>query len=205
MKHNICLENSYSRSRFILIITGALLVFIKGIETLGSSLPHIGWLYHHLFYKKMLQKEIEQADLKSSINVLHIGCGPLPLTAYELAKRGFSVEAVDNDPHVIEKARKFISSHACKELVKVKEADGMNVDLNSAEAVWISLHVSPRDKVIARTLSALKKGGKLVYRNPRGWLSILYPRVEPMEGQGRYSYQIFKQLLGKETVVITKL
>ena len=183
----------------------ALAVLVKKLEHFGCSITLFGTAYHYLFYRKMVHKEIQMASLKPGDKILHIGCGPLPLTAYELYKNGFLVEAIDNDPGAADKAKNFLKLFACSNSIKVKNVDGMNTDFSSFAAVWVSLHACPKDKVLKKAFSTLPEGSKLVYRNPRGWLAFVYPRVEPEIIAPRCLKRRCNQFLSKETVVVTRV
>jgi len=178
--------------------------FLKKVEHLGSRSKWLGRLYYHLFYRKMIDRELAITELSPRAKVIHVGSGPLPLTVYSLTGSGFDVEALDNDPGAVKRANRLLKKMNPGSGDLVRGADGVNLDCGSAEAVWISLNVIPKHRVLKKVFSSLKQGGKLVYRNPRGLLSLVYPRVEAESIAPFCPVKRAKQSLGKETLVITK-
>ncbi len=178
--------------------------FIKGLEYLGSRWILLGHFYGQLFYSKMIETEAKLAGLKPGMKVLHIGSGHLPLTAFCLGSWGYEVEALDNDLQAVSSGKNMIESSGLGSRIKIKQGDGTEVNCSDFDAVWISLHVFPKEEVLRRVISTLKEGGKVIYRNPRGLLKYLYPRMDSSEDMGRGSCQKMKQSMGKETVVLQK-
>lgn len=182
-----------------------LLFFVKGIEHLASRSAFLGRVYGGLFYRKMVTREAEMARLGPGMKVLHIGSGPLPLTALYLARGGCSVEAIDNDRAAVRAGARLVEKAGLAGKVRVQEVDGMQVGCGSYDAVWVSLHVFPRQRVIDNVLATLPVGGRLIYRNPRGWLARLYPRLDTTPRGFTCLQKKSRQALGKETVVLEKV
>lgn len=183
---------------------GSFLLFIvKKLEDLCIRCTPFGRIYEALFYGRLIKKEKEVAGLKPTMRVLHVGSGRLPVTAVALAKRGMQVDALDNDPKAVEGSRKFLDKAGYGDKVRVILGEGCEMDCSVYDAVFVSLHVIPRDKVIKECLESLSSTGRLLYRNPKGPLRMLYPRVNPAE-LGPYSYMEIPNAQGKETVIIFK-
>ena len=178
-------------------------LILKGFEKMGSWVV-FGKLYNYIFYRKMIFKEIAAAELKPGAKVLHVGSGPLPLTSICLADSGFVVDAIDNDSAVVCTAIKTTKKFALDKTIKFKETDGTEINCLKYDAVWISFIVQPKEEVIKKVLSTLKDGGKVIYRNPRSWLTLFYPQANPRELASLHHYIKVNQILGKESVIITK-
>lgn len=184
-----------------LTINNLFLSLLKSIENLGSRYPYIGKVYGKLFYEKMLNKEIIKARLKPEMKILHIGCGPLPLTAIALAKKGFQVEAIDYDFSALISAQKLIEKYKLEDKVTFTKNNGLNLKSTNYDVFWISLHVYPKKELIDKLLGELSSNKTIIYRNPRGWLKRLYPYVK-LEKSSSYDFKFIKQFFAKESVII---
>lgn len=177
---------------------------IKNMEFLGVRWPKFGHIYRHLFYRQMLKKELLLANLRSGHKLLHVGCGSFSFTALFLAESGFKVDAVDNDPRALERAAHVVRRNNFNGKIHLRLAEGEELDCSEYDVVWVSFYVSPRHECVEQILSTLKPGARIIYRNPRGWLSYLYARVEPEKlASDFYTFRV-QQNIGKETVVIHK-
>lgn len=176
---------------------------LKACEHLGSRWHAFSRLYRNVFYRPMVAKEIKLADVEMGSRILHLGCGPLPLTALSLAEAGFQVDAIDRDPRAVESATRVVRANGLQRRIRVIRADGRGIDCQFYDAVWVSFHVSPRRQCLERILSTLKKGGKVVYRNPSGWRTRYYSHVDPQH-LGHAELRSTRQAFSKETVMIQK-
>lgn len=141
---------------------------IKSIEKLGCRYRKFGDMYYKTFYNDIIENELKLADLENDANIIVVGCGPLPVTVYHLAEKGFNVTGVDRDPRAIEYSRKFLDD------VEFILDDGRNIDYSSYDAVWIPFHVEPKDDILCKIFREIKIGGKVVYRVPRNHLRFFY-------------------------------
>lgn len=174
---------------------GPILKALTCLEDLGSRWSFGAKVYYRLFYQSMIAKEAYKAGLEPGSRVLHIGCGALPYTALALASLGCEVVGLDYNPRAVDRARQCIAAMSFSDRISIQAGDGLEVDLSPYDAIWVSLNVFPREKIIQRAADRLSEGASLLYRNPRGWLNYLYSPVD-LKGGLR-----MKQLLGKETVL----
>ncbi len=182
-----------------------MLAAVKGFEWLGCRCPAMGRWYSRAFYKNMIASECDLAGLRPGMRVLHVGSGRLPMTAMALAELGYEVLGVDHDPKAVEHSRAFLAKQKRCRSVRIACLEGAAADYASFDAVWISLHVFPKESVIDRALRSLRAGGRVLYRNPQGWLARFYPRVEPESvTNGRRCLRCTKHAIGKETVLLRK-
>ena len=177
---------------------------VKGLEKLGSRWRQLGSAYRKQFYRDMIEQEIHLVSPSPRSSILHVGCGPLPMTALKLVRRGFEVTAVDSDPEAVEKAEQFCVQHKISSLVNVQLQNGSSLRTEEFDAIWVSLHVNPKEKVLSNLLSGMKAGARLVYRNPRGHLALFYPRIDPSKLAPQQLYESVETSLGKELVLIEK-
>lgn len=185
-------------------IAGQTAGLLKGFEYLGSRWPALGRLYGRLFYGPMVRRELELAAVDGRHRILHLGCGPLPLTAMVLAEAGLRVDAVDRDPEAASSAARVIAGSGLDQRINVICADGCEVDYAGYDAVWVSFHVHPRRECLERILLTLNGGGRIIYRNPRGWRKGLYSHVEPTSLIGTDGACSTRQAFAKETVMMRK-
>ncbi len=186
------------------IIYLKVLQVIQLIEWLGTRWPAFGNWYRRAFYDKMIRSEVEKCSLRPGMKVLHIGSGPLPMTSISLSLIGFSVVAVDFDLTAIKEAKERVKELGLTKRIKFVQADGADISSQGFDAVWISLHVHTKEKVLNRVYSDLKSGGKIVFRNSRGWLSLIYPQVDTEQVFSQMDYISLKQKIGKESIVLKK-
>ncbi len=193
----------YEESVGLVNVTGGA---IGALERILAGCPGLGLRYGRRFYSDLVGGELKHADLPSGSSVLHVGCGALPLTALRLARRGFSVTALDRDPRATAAAQRFLRRQPEAGSIQVKTGDGGSIDARPYDAVWVSLHVLPRERTLRHLLRSMRPGGRLVYRNPdpAKTLRFLYPLVSPERLTRSGEFTVMGAELGKQSVVITK-
>ncbi len=201
MARTLITEHDFSFRR---ICAALLLWVVKWFEELGAAWPAVGTLYGHLFYESMVQREMVAAGLSPGMKVLHIGSGRLPLTAMAMARRGMRVDAIDNDLRAVQVARRLVEHARLTDRVDVQQSDGTSIDCSRYDAVLLSLHVLPKRAAIFSVLQTLSPGARLIYRNPRGMCRCLYETIQPADLAGGMRYDVTRQTLGKQTVVVQR-
>ncbi len=175
---------------------------VKFLEKLGCKVSPLGTLYSKIFYKSRVDSEIKLTDLNKNSNILVVGSGPLPSTGIFLARKGYNVTCADKDDVAIKYAKKYLSN--MKEdlgIIIVKEK-GENIDYSKYDAVWIALHVSSKPEILSKALKEIKKGGKIIFRNPRGKLKKLYPNIDI--SSFNEEHKVTKQSIEQESILIIK-
>ncbi|WP_408954693.1 nicotianamine synthase family protein [Natroniella sp. ANB-PHB2] len=190
-------------SEKLLCIVEFFLKIVKKLEHVGNRFSFFRKLYCNLFYKKMIERELELAELNQTGRILHIGSGPLPLTAIILAENGYDVTGIDNDPKAITVAQDLITELGLDSKIDFKLIEGMEVEVSDFDLILFSLHVIPKKEIVKEVLCQLQEGQRLIYRNPNGLLELLYPKLEPAEVTELPTGEV-KQSFGKQSVVITK-
>jgi len=174
---------------------------VNWIEHIGAQGRWRGKWYHDRFYRRLIERELKSISLSPGATVLHIGCGPLPMTAIYLAKMGFQVKAIDYDAAAVRSAREVVGL-SYEEKITVCEADGRNINCSSFDAVWISLVVGEKRKIVGQALKTLRPGAPVLYRNYRGPLMALYPRLHIDDIGVECESRRITHALGKETVIV---
>jgi 2-polyprenyl-3-methyl-5-hydroxy-6-metoxy-1,4-benzoquinol methylase len=129
-------------------------------------------LYFNVFYRTMLAREVALASLKPGASVLHIGGGAYPYTAIFLARRGYRVQACDCDSTAVEISKKLVVKSGLIDQISISYENGCKVDSSGYDAVWVSLNICPKERVLEQSWASLKEGGILVYRRLPAWLAL---------------------------------
>ncbi len=199
----------------------ALVGAVQLCERLAARSPQFARLYARAFYRTMVDREYQLAELKPGDRVAQIGCGPFPMTALQLAARGCHVTAIDCDGAALNAAADAVSAlragHEAAEhgeasddgapergSVTLVQAHAEELQYEGYEAVIVALHVAPKLAVLRRVLETADLGTRLLYRNPRSVLRGAYQRVTP-GAMGLSQTGIIAKLPGnKELVMLRK-
>jgi len=191
----------HSSERFSKGLLSLVNIILNWIEHLGARGDRCGRWYRDRFYRRLVERELKSITLKPGAMVLHIGCGPLPMTALYLAEMGFQVKAIDYDPAAVRSAHQVVrQSHA--ESITVWEADGRDIDCSPFDAVWVSLVVGDKQRIVVQALRTLRPGAPVLYRNYRGLLTLLYPRLTAESLGLECEHRRVIHALGKETIIV---
>ncbi|NMA55453.1 MAG: hypothetical protein GX952_05920 [Firmicutes bacterium] len=184
----------------------ACLRVILALEAGCVRWPGFGRLYQRLFYLPLLKEEISLARLMPGERVLHIGGGSYPCTALQLARSGCFVCLIDSDGRAVSNAKRVVARNRMSRRIEVIKADGRKVLGDDYDAIWISLLVQPKEKIISRLLPLVlqNKTKRIVYRNPRGIFKQLYPTVDAHKLISHYNGQLAALLTTKKSVVIMR-
>ncbi len=162
-------------------------------------------LYFNIFYRSMLDKEIALAGLKPGASVLHIGGGAYPYTAIFLAQRGYRVHVCDCDSTAVDISKKLVAKSGLVDRISIFHENGCLVDSSRHDAVWVSLNICPKKRVLEQSWASLKKGGVLVYRKLPAWLALFGRSDVVFTGDEWSRIKIARSGLGAESLVIGKV
>ncbi len=175
---------------------------LQRIEEIGNLTPGFGEFYDRVFYHKLLEAELKLAGLKAGDRVIHIGCGPRPMTAFYLARRGLMVTGVERDSGALNRAVLAVEQAGLKDRIKLKQGNGLAGDFSSFKAIWLSLHVDGKDSIIERIIKTASRETTIIYRNPAGFLSFFYPGEKPENFSNIKEYRHTGKILGKKSVLL---
>ncbi len=193
--------------------------FVKKIENMASFNPGVGEKYGDIFYGKMVDKEIKLADISPGDKIAHLGSGPFPFTSFELARRGWEVEAIDIDDEAIKRAEVLSQHYGFASKIDFTRGYCQEIDYSQFDAVWVSYNVRPGKECLIQIAETIGEGGKIIYRQPRGWLKHFDGRADAEElfsdidsggvgGNGRLNNNFqwesvsVEQNVGKKSVMI---
>ncbi len=174
------------------------------LERIAVRTKFFSAIYFYMFYKNMLQRELEISGLKSGATILHIGSGPSPYTALFLGRKGFKVEAIDCNNCAVREARQVVEKNGMQDNIKVVCSDGCTFKQKKYDAVWVSLNVYPKGKVLKQALNSLKDEGVLIYRNLPRWLSVLFKQSFNDSWPECFQTSVTGRILGTESVLVRK-
>lgn len=178
------------------------LKIIKNFEGLGTYVIPAGQAYYSLFYRKNIEKEMELAGLRPGMRICHVGCGAFPFTSIYLARQGYKVVAIDSDDFAVRRAEHVVGKFNVEDKISIANARGEEFDYSGFDRVFISLHVNPKEIVIKKVLKQVGEEGKIIFRNPRSWLKLIYPSISA----NCLNTPVFcreKEALGKEVVCLS--
>lgn len=181
-----------------------LLNMVTSFENLGTTWPVFADIYAWLFYKNMVAREIALSGITPDMTVLHVGCGPLPITAVFLARFGVRVTAVDVDADTVKRAEKVITRARVDDRITLAAGCGTRMDFSGYQAIWLSLHVKPMDRVIERAVRMMDDDAGVIYRAPRGSLARFYRGIGNDPGGRGIIRQEIRQSLGKKSILLKK-
>lgn len=126
------------------------------------------------YYKLLVKREANLAEITENDNILCIGGGVCPYTAILLNKyTNANVTVVDNNSTCVERSQKFIKSLGLDKVV-IQHCDGECVCCNNFSVVHIALQISPKDAVIDCIMNKAKNGTRVLIRHPKKNVLCLY-------------------------------
>lgn len=149
----------------------------KWIEKRFSGFSFLIGLYE-LYYKKIVRKEIELANITSKDNILCIGGGAIPSTAVELANQtNANVHVIDVDNNAVECAQNVVKKLGLRNKISIAREKGEDIDISSYDVIHIALQVSPKEKVLKHIWNNAKEGNRIIVRIPKKILKPFYSNV----------------------------
>ncbi len=173
-------------------------------ERLAVRFTAVARIYFNIFYKSMLAKEVALAGLKPGAKILHIGGGAYPFTALYLARHGFRVDACDCNSTAVEISKNLVKKNGFEDLITIVHENGCRVDCSGYDAVWVSLNICPKERVLEQSWESLGQGGLLVYRKLPAWLAMFGKRDVDYGGDEAAGIKKDLSGLGAESVVLEK-
>lgn len=176
---------------------GTFLSLVGWLERRARGNALFGTIYERLFYRRMIAIECAAAELSPGDAVIQVGSGPFPMTALALARQGYRVTAVDRDPDAIRVASSRTSG------ISFLNANAESLDYSGYAAVFVALHVAPRERVLKRILSTADEHTRILLRNPRGSLNGSYTRIRA-ENTDRSNRPTVQRLPGQKELLLLR-
>lgn len=134
--------------------------------------------YDEVLVQWSLYQEIRDyalAGLSESYNICDIGCGS-GIIASDLARMGKMVYGVDNNPHMLDRA-KSKETEELKGRLNLKEGDALNLEFqdntfDGVVSVNVIFYVESPEQLLKEAYRVLQQGKKLVIIGPKPNLDI---------------------------------
>lgn len=180
-----------------------LLKSVLSLEYLSINFGLIGNFYKEFFYDKMIQNELDLANVNITSKIAHIGSGPFPMTALYLAQKGYNVDCYDIDAKAVEDSTAFVANKNLAGNIKIYNVNYKKCNYDEYDLIILSLHIIDKEKIVQDIISSISSGKKIIFRNPRSILKLFYPVISFDRFKGnKMSY--VRQIFFKESVIIEK-
>lgn len=151
----------------------------KFTQKIEERAAYAGFVYQLVerYYRRVVSREIDLANISSSDNILFIGGGVCPLSAILLHQStGAKVTVMDNNRECVRKASEVVERLGLSEQIKISHGDGVDRELSidGFTVIHLALQVTPVEKVFAELKRKVSPGVKLLIRRPKDKLCSLY-------------------------------
>ncbi|AFZ71589.1 methyltransferase domain-containing protein [Natronobacterium gregoryi] len=160
---------------------------VAGLEKSCTPAP-LAFSWYTRFYRSVVDREIELADIDAEDRILNVGCGGMPFTTALLAKRtGATVYALDHDPAVVQEARRNLERAGVANEVEIVVGDGRDVLGDgsrlpeSCSVAVVALQAEPKDEILHQYRNTTDGPERVVVRQPRALVAGDYDRVTDCE------------------------
>jgi len=117
------------------------------------------------FNEKMIENEIKLAKISKDDKILHIGCGPIPVTSILLAKKiGANITAIDNDFFSVKQALVCLSKFNISNNVQIKHAEADTFPVQMFDLIIISQGVTPYYETLNHIAKSIKPNARVIFR-----------------------------------------
>ena len=134
------------------------------IEKAIINLPKLSFLYFDI-YEDMIDNEITLAGISKDKSVLHIGCGPIPVTSILLTKKtNAKIIGIDNNSHSIKKAKIYVKNSGFSDKIQIKHADAKDFPIENFDVIIVSQGVKPIKEILMHISKSMKDHALVIYR-----------------------------------------
>jgi len=158
-----------------------------------------------LYYKDVVQKEVELASILQDDRVLCIGGGACPLSAILLHRlTGAKITVIDNDRACVLASRRAINRLGYADSIEILHGDGDAIDPCKFSVVHFAMQVCPLEQVFRAVENRLSSGARILVRRPRHRIKGLYSSMdsEPLRSCARITHKHLRNL--GETILYQK-
>jgi len=127
------------------------------IDTLSYRSKKIAQIYNQSISKEYYA-EYATLGISKENRILHIGCGPYPLTEISLAQQfGAKVIGIDKNPKTIQMAKDIIKEKALDSLVTIEHGNGIDYPMDGFDLIVISSCAFPKPEILENIIHNAKK------------------------------------------------
>ncbi|DAC73132.1 MAG TPA: hypothetical protein DSN98_01625 [Thermoplasmata archaeon] len=145
---------------------------IKGISNYFWHIMDV-WSYKNQriaeHYNKAIateyKSEYESVGISENSKILHIGCGPYPLTVIELASLGkVKIVGIDKDPDAVRQARDVLKKKGLEKKVNIYEGDGSSYPVKPFDVIIVSTCSYPKASILEHIFTTAKPNTIIIVR-----------------------------------------
>jgi 2-polyprenyl-3-methyl-5-hydroxy-6-metoxy-1,4-benzoquinol methylase len=138
--------------------------FWRVVDTLSYKSERIAQFYIKSIRKEYLN-EYQSLGLEKGKKILHIGCGPYPLTEISLAQHfNAQVVGIDNNQNIIKMAKEIVTRNNLDDQVRIEHGDGINYPVAEFDLIIISSCAIPKNMILENLLHNAKKDCIIIIR-----------------------------------------
>lgn len=127
------------------------------------------------YYRDIIRREAELANINFKDHVLCIGGGPCPFSAILLHQAtGAMVTVIDNRKECVQAAKELVTRMKLDKVVNVIHQDGLETELKNYSVILLALQVHPLESVLVNLQKKAPPGTKFLVRRPKQGLEKLY-------------------------------
>jgi 2-polyprenyl-3-methyl-5-hydroxy-6-metoxy-1,4-benzoquinol methylase len=147
--------------------------FWKVVDTVSYKNPKIARLYARSIEKEY-QTEYKSFGVTADNKILHIGCGPYPLTEMTLTQQfGAHVVGIDKNPHVIKMAQDLIKRKHLSKQITIEHGNGVDYPVKDFDMIIISSCAIPKKDILENIFHHAKKDCIIIIRE----LDVSIPNI----------------------------
>jgi len=134
------------------------------VDRLSSISDFIAELYEKTVGNEY-RNERDKFNLSKSKKILHIGCGPYPITALILSEiNGVKIVAIDHNEKCVKITRKVLEQKNMNGKISAELGEGINYPLKGFDTIIASGCSLPKIQVIKHILQNSDKKSKIIIR-----------------------------------------
>jgi len=109
--------------------------------------------------------EYKSLGISQGKKILHIGCGPYPLTEVSLAQQfDAQVVGIDKNKNIIKMAQEVVNNNFLQDKISIKYANGIDYSMENFDVIIISSCAFPKNKILENIIHHAKKGCIIILR-----------------------------------------
>jgi protein-L-isoaspartate O-methyltransferase len=128
-----------------------------------------------LYYKKLVKKEVDLADIKPTDRVLCIGGGPCPISGILLHEyTGARVTIIDRDEACVQASAELVRKLGYDGVIEIFHGDAKDFSPEKYTVIHMAAQVCPLDQVFCNLKNGCRFGAKILVRLPKKKLEKFY-------------------------------
>jgi len=135
------------------------------LDNLSWKLERIAQIYDEDIISDEYIRECKAFGLKKQDKILHIGCGPFPLSVITLAKAtGGKVVGIDRSKRAVKAAKEIVQKLDINDRIEIILANGADIPIDNFNVIIISACSEPMVQIAKNVFENAKKDSKIIVR-----------------------------------------